>query len=120
MTTLKLTMAAALLTMGMSQANAGDYMAADDTKESRLCVSVAQDSKIGLHVKVRDYRSGMTNSNFKFIANNLYCNGENVVDFARNAGNDAIAEKLSKLRKGDVDIRDIAMLNSGHVVVAQK
>ncbi|NVK23995.1 MAG: DUF3718 domain-containing protein [Gammaproteobacteria bacterium] len=110
---------AVLFTFGLAAtANAAQYTAADNTPESKLCVSAATASKVKMHRQVKNFRSSqMPTSNYTLIANELYCNGVNVAEFARQAGNDVVASKLAKYRKSNVQIRDLANLRQGNVHV---
>ena len=107
------------LTFGLaSAANAAQYKAADNSLESELCVSAATSSKLKMHSDIKDFRSSaLASENYKLVANKLYCNGMNIAEFAEQAGNFDVAEKLAKYRKGNVEIRDIAKARQGHVHV---
>ena len=85
------------------------YLAADDSKASKLCVAVATGNK---H-QVRNHVSGfkpttMIRQNYRMVVNNVTCNGQDLVNFALNTGNYPIAEKLSKYRQGNIQIKDLA------------
>lgn len=111
------------LTFSMAiTANAATYEAADNSPESKLCVAAATQNKINMNQAVKNFMANSSlskmNKNYKFIANNLYCNGTDVAEFAKNAGNEAVAKKLLKYRSEDIQIRDIAKMNHGTVSVA--
>lgn len=100
---------------------AKDYKAADDSAESELCVAAATASKIRMHSKVADFTpSIMTSKNYKLVANKLYCNGINVVQFAKEAGNFAVAEKLARYRSNYVEIKELAEIREGKVNIGSK
>ena len=113
---------AALITFGFASfANAGIYEAADNSFESKLCVTAATSSKVKMNRLVRHYMPRATTAQmgatYKLIANELYCNGVDVAEFAQQAGNDAIAIKLQKYRTKNVQIRDIAKARYGSVKI---
>lgn len=112
----------ATLTLGFATAvSAASYVSADASKESQVCVAAATTSRIGMYIQARDFKpSNMVNRNLKLIANNLYCNGENVADFAKSAGNDAVASQLNRYRDTSVQIHDIAKMSHGTVHVGSK
>lgn len=115
-----LTFLALTFSMAMS-ANAATYKAADNSAESQLCVAAATYNKINMNQAVKRFMPnsslGKMNKNYRFIANNLYCNGTDVAEFALKAGNEAVAKKLLKYRTEDVQIRDIAKVNHGTVSI---
>ena len=55
---------------------------------------------------------------YQIVANNLNCNGINIVDFAEMAGNIQIANKLKSYRIENVEIRDIAAIYNGNVAIS--
>jgi len=107
------------LTFGMAlSANAATYQAADDTLESKLCVTAATGSKLKMNKAIQQFRSGTNvTANYRIVANKLYCNGVDVAEFAATAGNYAVAEKLEGYRSSNVQIRDIANISHGSVHV---
>ena len=112
----------ALLTFGFASfANANTYSAADNSIESELCVTAATASKMKMNQTVRKFRPGATassiGSNYKLVANQLYCNGVDVAEFALQAGNEPVATKLQKYRNKNVEIRDLAKARHGSVKV---
>lgn len=117
---LKVALATSVLAFG-SSAMAASYEAADNSWESNMCVAAATNTKNLMHAKVKDLTySSFTSKNYKLVANKLYCNGMSVTEFARQAGNFEVAEKIAKYRKGSVEIRDIAGLHHGTVHVGSK
>ena len=117
------TLTATLLTvlaLSSTAAVAGDmnYQAADNSKASELCVTAATGSPIQLLVTVRDYHQ--TNGvfgGFKWIANNVTCNGQYIGEFAKQAGNEHAADQFMKFNRGSVQIRDIAFVDRGTVIL---
>lgn len=73
-------------------ASAATYVVADDSYESRICVSAATDG-FGTF-KAWSVRSGI---GLKLIANKLSCNDVAVADFAADAGNQRVSDKLHRL-----------------------
>lgn len=116
-----LTFLALTFSVAMS-ANAATYKAADDSAESKMCVAAATYSKVSMNQAVKRFVPNSSLSkigkNYKLIANNLYCNGVDVAEFAMQAGNDAVAKKLLKYRSEDVQIRDLAKVSHGRVNIA--
>ena len=78
------------------------YIAADDSTESKLCVSAAVDKHFRFENKVE--LSGIP---YKTVAAKLECNGINVAQFSADAGNSKVAEKLGRYApmRGEVQIR---------------
>ena len=108
----------AALTFGLSTtAFATEYVAADDSIESKLCVSAATSSKIGMHNEMKNFRTtSFVSSNYELVANKVSCNGMSIAEFALEAGNDVVAEKLLKFQhEGSVEIKDIAAIRRGTV-----
>ncbi len=92
------------LTVTAGSAMAGTvYVAADDSKETHLCVSAAMATPIQFHVDVRD--SGYS---LRSVSNNVTCNNAAIGQFAESAGNLRNARKLQKMYNGEgkVEIRD--------------
>ena len=109
---------AAVLTFGLSAtAFATEYTASDDSLESNLCVAAATDSKFAMHNKIKKFRTtSFVSKNYDLIANHLVCNGMPITEFALEAGNSEVAEKLAKYEDSNtVKIRDIANVRHGHV-----
>ncbi|MFT6529441.1 MAG: hypothetical protein ACJAZB_001084 [Psychrosphaera sp.] len=119
---LKTSLTIAVLSLGVvTSASAATYVSADDTKESQLCVAAATESKIGMYIEARDYKpSNAGIKNLRFLANNLYCNGVNVADFAKSAGNDIVSVQLNRFRNTNVQIRDLAKMSHGTVYLGNK
>ncbi len=85
------------------------YVAADNSKASQLCVSVAMGIKHQVRNNIEAFKpTTMLKQNYRMIVNNVTCNGQDLVNFALNTGNYPIAEHLSRHRQGNVEIRDIA------------
>lgn len=95
---------------------AAEYEAADNSPESQLCMAAATASKFKMHRQVADFTpTVLTSKNYRLVANKLYCNGMNVADFAKSAGNFEVANKLMSYRDNFVEIRDIADLSLIHI-----
>ena len=110
------------VTLVMSAAaNAATYTPADDTWESELCAAAATSSTLTMHSKISDIRTSVIPpQNYKLIANHLFCNNMNVVQWANSTGNTEVADKLDKLRSRHVEIQDITKVYSGAVHVGSK
>ena len=118
----KLGMSAVLLSMTVAgTAMASEYTAADNSKESKLCVAAATNNKMQMHRKIADFTPTiMTSKNYKLVANKLYCNGVNISEFAKLAGNFVVADKLASYRDNFVEIRDLADRRNGTVHIGSK
>ncbi|MBU2883808.1 DUF3718 domain-containing protein [Psychrosphaera sp. B3R10] len=100
---------------------ASEYEAADNSPESQLCLAAATASKFKMHRQVADFTpTVLTSKNYRLVANKLYCNGMNVADFAKSAGNFEVANKLMSYRDNFVQIRDIADQRHGSVHIGSK
>ena len=124
MNNLKKAAAVMAMTMGLgfsAMASATTYTPADNSMESELCAKAATVSKMQMHRQVAKFTPQiMTSKNYQIVANKLYCNGQNIVEFARQAGNEDVAEKLEQYRGNYVQIRDIAKRRNGTVHVGSK
>ncbi|MFQ3190987.1 MAG: hypothetical protein ACI89W_000262 [Gammaproteobacteria bacterium] len=99
--------------------NSRTYVANDDSIESKICVAAATGSKLHLNSKVKDLSTTkLMTTKYQIVANNLNCNGINIVDFAEMAGNIQIANKLKSYRIENVEIRDIAAIYNGNVAIS--
>ena len=99
--------------------NSRTYVANDDSIESKICVAAATGSKLHLNSKVKDLSTTkLMSTKYQIVANNLNCNGINIVDFAEMAGNIQIANKLKSYRIENVEIRDIAAIYNGNVAIS--
>lgn len=118
----KLGMSTVILSLSLAGiANASEYSAADNSKESKLCVAAATNNKMQMHRKVADFTPTiMTSKNYRLVANNLYCNGVNISDFAKSAGNFVVADKLASYRENFVEIKDLAKRRNGTVHIGSK
>ncbi|NQD38190.1 DUF3718 domain-containing protein [Permianibacter sp. IMCC34836] len=100
----------AMVIAGATAANAGvRYVAADDSKESLICVSAAVDHHMAFANKLE--RVGFT---YKLVANKLDCNGQDIASFSAAAGNLKTASILARhsWSKGSVQIKEVAAANS--------
>jgi hypothetical protein len=99
--------------------NSRTYIANDDSIESEICVAAATGSKLHLNSKVKDLSTTkLMSTKYQMVANDLNCNGINIVDFAELAGNIKIANKLRTYRNKNVEIRDIAAIYNGNVAIS--
>ncbi len=99
--------ATAVLAVIGTTATAGvRYVAADDSKESSVCVSAATDRHNIFSDKVEAAGFG-----YKMVAAKLNCNGVNIALFSAEAGNTKTAQRLARYSpaRGEVEIRQ-AML----------
>lgn len=112
MNNLKKAAAVMAMTMGLgfsAVASATTYTPADNSIESELCATAATATKMQMHRQVAKFTTNIvTSKNYQIVADKLYCNGTNVVEFARQAGNDDVADKLESYRGNYVQIREIA------------
>lgn len=101
--------------------HASEYVAADDSVESKLCYAAATASKLAVHRQVSGFTpSVIASKNYRIVANKLYCNGMNIADFAKSAGNFSVANKLASYRTNFVEIKDIANVRHGAVRIGSK
>jgi len=99
--------------------NSRTYVANDDSIESKICVAAATGSKLNLNSKVKDLSTTkLMSTKYQIVANNLNCNGINIVHFAEMVGNIQIANKLKSYRIENVEIRDIAAIYNGNVAIS--
>lgn len=99
-------------------ANANNYKAGDDTMESKLCVSAATSSEFQMTSKIKFYLPGsQINRKYQLVANNVSCNGLSIAEFAADAGNYEVANKLASYQKKNAKIHDLANKSNGNVVV---
>ncbi|WP_416308300.1 hypothetical protein [Neptunicella sp. SCSIO 80796] len=79
------------------------YVAADNSRETKLCVSAAMDSRVGFYVSYKESGKGI-----HYIANNIACNNLLIGEFADKAGNLANAAFLEKFQRseGHIQIKD--------------
>lgn len=101
---------AGLLCLPLTALAKTTYIAADDSKETVLCVSSATDSSLGFLRKQK--HSGIP---LRTVANKLYCNEQLVGDFAQQTGNNRVARLLQRLeiQKGHTEIKDVASQSQG-------
>ena len=94
-----------LSTMGVANA-ASKVITADNYVTSKICVAAAGESKIRLRDAIKD--SGLNN---RFVANNVTCNDQNILDFVQEYG-DKPEVMVNVLTNGkyyaNADITDIA------------
>jgi len=84
---------------------AQDFLAADNSKFSNLCVTAVSGNRVAMHNEIKN--SGYSK---QFIARNLQCNGENIVSFIRHNGrnNENMLKTIGGGRE-KVSITDLAM-----------
>jgi hypothetical protein len=103
-------------------ANAGEsktYVSQDNSIESNMCVAAATASKLRMNSVVKEVLSTKNmHAKYQLVANKISCNGINVADFAAQAGNIDIANKLKSYRTKNVEIRDIAATYNGNLTVS--
>lgn len=90
--------------------SAADYKAVNDSMETHLCIAAAKSTQAELKQTmfqhVHEYRT--FNGMYKFVANNVLCNGKAIADFAVQAGNMDVAYKLASYEKQRITISDLA------------
>ena len=111
------------VTMGLAMtANAAEFVAKDNSLETRLCITAATATKAQMGHLARNMKLGSTGNStgygYNKIANSVYCNGENITDFAFKVGNIEVADKLAEYRTGNVQVRDLALLSSETMMVS--
>ena len=67
------------------------YEAGDQTLETRLCMSAAQDAPITFYKKHKD-----SGKSLHYISKNILCNDMSIANFAVLAGNKSNAKRLSR------------------------
>ena len=123
MNTPKILLVGAVSLLLSTQTFAADkqYVAGDSTPETKLCVTAAVGSYSSFKRQMTYYATYSPMAmKFRFVANNIYCNGYNIAQFSEDAGNTLVANKLKKYRKHNVKIYDIAMVGgatSGSVII---
>jgi hypothetical protein len=115
-----LLIALALTTANLASAGIKQtYVAQNDSIESKICVAAATGSKVRMNSAVKQLSSSQhMHTKYELVANKISCNGINVADFAAQAGNVEVANKLKSYRTKNVEIRDIAAISNGRVSVS--
>ena len=72
----KITMAIVITTGVVSSAQALSLKAADKSTITHLCMTAVSGNRAAMHNKIKE--SGLTR---KYVANNIQCNGENILVF---------------------------------------
>ncbi|WP_163930457.1 DUF3718 domain-containing protein [Paraferrimonas sp. SM1919] len=86
-----------------------DFVATDNSIETRICVTAANGTVPQMNKAVRSIRPrAATSTLYRLVANKLSCNGYNVGDWAMQAGNLPVANKINSYRNTRVEIIDIA------------
>ncbi|WP_430455176.1 DUF3718 domain-containing protein [Rheinheimera sp.] len=90
------------------------YVAADSSMETALCISAATSDRL-------DFKQDLQHNRMRPVvaANKLQCNDLPVASFALQAGNTAVYQHLKKYVKGHVDIQDIAAVPGQSTVVVR-
>ena len=80
------------------------YEAGDQTLETRLCMSAAQDAPITFYKKHKD-----SGKSLHYISKNILCNDMSIANFAVLAGNKSNAKRLSrfKVTRGHTEINEL-------------
>jgi hypothetical protein len=86
-------------------AQARDFTAVDSTSLTQLCMKAVMGNRAAVHNQIK-----VTGYSKKFIAQNVQCNGENIVSFVRKNGRNSenILKTLGN-NGADVSITDLAM-----------
>ncbi|MFT6269389.1 MAG: hypothetical protein ACJAVV_002214 [Alphaproteobacteria bacterium] len=106
--------AANLATAGNSQT----YVAQNDLTESKICVAAATGSNSRMNSTIKQMLpTKLMHTKYTLVANKLKCNGMNVADFAEQAGNIEVANKLKSYRTKNVKIQDIAAIDTNTAII---
>ena len=113
----KTVIAAAVLGLSfVSTANAGNknFVAADNSTPSQLCVVAAEGTRIAMHREIKG--SGWSKT---FIQNNIQCNGQSIGTFAAKYGSEGVQKLLPAGPR--VNITDLAQVKhlNGYVHVSK-
>lgn len=108
MLNLKAIFIASVITFPVLANAATTYVAANNSRETKLCVSAAMDSRIAFYVAYKNSAKGM-----HYIANNINCNNLLISEFANQSGNTANAAYLEKYQRkqGHTQIKDYVSVN---------
>jgi nicotinic acid mononucleotide adenylyltransferase len=120
--TLVMTSIASILLMSNAQAVTYKFIAADDSRETKLCVLAGSDEIRKLKQSVRNFpRFNRLSPNVRFVANKVKCNDMFMESFASkyNANNvanylDRYTYSKNKSIETNVTIKDIASLPKHH------
>lgn len=104
--TVKKLVSIALVSIGLvASAQAGTFKAADGSVTTNLCLAAISGNRAVMHNEVK--ASGLS---LNYIAENVQCNGENILSYVQQHGkNSAKMLKILDRRNVDVSISDIAM-----------
>ncbi|WP_395342047.1 DUF3718 domain-containing protein [Ningiella sp. W23] len=118
MNIIKTALATSLITLSAASiAHSPKYEASDNSYESRLCVAVTQDSKGKIRNMIKQaHPSRFMSEDYSTAVNGITCNGINIADFAREAGNEKVANRLDKYRVRYGKIYDIARTKNGKII----
>jgi len=116
--TLVMTSIASILLMSNAQAVTYKFIAADDSRETKLCILAGSNEIRNLKQKVRNFpRFARLIPNARFIANEVKCNDMFMESFASKYNADDVANYLDKYTypknkrmETNVSIKDIASL----------
>lgn len=96
-TRLVLTFALSMSMTQVTHAKETQYEAANDSRTTKLCMTIATGNKHQIKNAIKAFRPARSlKSNYRFVANNVSCNGMFVHDFANNEGNGDNVEFLAK------------------------
>lgn len=99
----------ALSAVASASAMDGQYEAADNSYETKLCMTIATKSLSQVkRVITQANTSKLPSVDYKQVTQNIHCNGLHVADFAYQVGKINVANKLNKYRNTHVSIEDIA------------
>lgn len=88
------------------------YVAADNSLATHLCIDAATKTPIAMLMSVKDSGLG-----YRFIANSVRCNDQAIGHFAAQAGNDRIAHQLLRRMNHRVEITDMTAFNNAVIEV---
>ncbi|MBA6257944.1 MULTISPECIES: DUF3718 domain-containing protein [unclassified Colwellia] len=99
---------ATIITLGFSiSAQAAKVTAIDNSIATNLCVTAATGNRAAMYKSIKS--SGYSS---KYVANNIECNGKNLLSFVEHNGkNSAAMLKLLDRTKTSVSITDLASVN---------
>ncbi|WP_440055969.1 DUF3718 domain-containing protein [Pseudoalteromonas sp. T1lg65] len=105
--------AIALMTIGTASAN--EFVAADNSIATKICVAVTKDQKLTIASTLRDHRMPRNH-----ITRKLHCNDMPVGKFAQVYGFNKSAEFFGVEPKTETRIRDIAKSDQPVVIYGSK
>ncbi|WP_192954692.1 DUF3718 domain-containing protein [Gallaecimonas mangrovi] len=112
MKALPLVLLAGALTSTAALADNSQFVAANNTPETQLCIKAATATPIQMLMAVQESRFS-----YRQLANSLKCNDVAVGRFAKAAGNDRVAYQFLRRMSRSVQVTDMVALNSGTIEV---